>query len=368
MRSHIVTAAQMERITAHRRVQISSTVIKQRKYFQALPYMWHLYSNSIITCRIQQYVRCTGNDKPGHNLTECVSIAERVTWLPDGFLIYSGAKTCPKTKSTLTLLALANAFSFLCAFLSIGVPLLWKRIRGKQKQKSTEIKIGFIAIFWTLLLDLSKPIILGLLSRRAGYRVDLLMAIYLWSVRPRSAALAGILGFFHTEFMENALSKLVCDLVFSVAAASFALLVVIFPNRTHNPHKPDIYRIFRAGGIMMLIPAVLISLAMLMAAIDNCKLISVVKYPFREGYTKLRNVRRKKEEKIPEKTVNYETFKVNYYIFLLLSIILFVGSWMVWSTFLRMANDLYCPASLREVAIVLFTFPVIENVVKVFLR
>ena len=235
-------------------------------------------------------------------------------------------------------------------------------------EKTTGIKIGFIAIFWTLLLDLSKPIILALLSRRAGYRVDLLMTIFLWSVRPRSAALAGILGFFHTEFMENALSKMVCDLVFSVAAGSFALIVAVFPNRTRNPHKPDIYRIYRVGGILMLIPACIISLAMLMAALDSCKLVRVVKYPFREGYTKLRNLRKKKDEKIPEKTVDYEIFKGYYYMFLLLSIILFVGSWMVWSTFLKMAGDLYCPASLKEVAIVLFTFPIIENVVKIFLR
>ena len=291
-----------------------------------------------------------------------------MTWLPDGFLIYSGAKSCPKTKSTLTLLALANAFSFLCALISVGTPLLWKRIRGGPTKTTTGIKIGFIAIFWTLLLDLSKPIILGLLSRRAGYRVDLLMTIFLWSVRPRSAALTGILGLFHTDFMENALSKMVCDLVFSVAAGSFAFLVAIFPNRTRNPHKPDIFRTYRVGGILMLIPCCIISLAMLMAALDNCKLIRVVKYPFQEGYTKLRNVRRKEDEKIPERTVDYEVFKGHYYTFLLLSIILFIGSWMVWSTFLKMASDLYCPATLREVAIVLFTFPVIENVVKVLLR
>lgn len=291
-----------------------------------------------------------------------------MTWLPDGFLIYSGAKACPKTKSTLILLALANVFSLLCALLSIGLPLVWKRIRGGRIETTTEVTIGFIAIFWTLLLDLSKPIILGLLSRRAGYRVDLLMAIFLWSVRPRSAALAGILGFFHAKFMENALSKMVSDLVFSVAAGSFALLVAIFPNRTRNPDKPDIHRIYRVGGILMLIPACIISLAMLIAALDNCKLISVVKYPFREGYTKLRNFRRKKDEKIPEKTVDFQMFKGYYYQFLLLSIILFVGSWMVWSTFLKMAGDLYCPATLREVAIVLFTFPIIENAVKVLLR
>jgi hypothetical protein len=82
-------------------------------------------------------------------------------------------------ESTLTILAIAYAFGFLCALLSIEAPLRFEAHPRRANGKHQEIKIGFIAIFWTLRLDLSKPIILGIMSRRAGCRVDLLLAIFL---------------------------------------------------------------------------------------------------------------------------------------------------------------------------------------------
>jgi hypothetical protein len=248
-----------------------------------------------------------------------------------------------------------------------GIPLLIRRIRKGPGWEHTEIKIGFIAIAWTLLLDVAKPIVLGVIAQRQGYKVDLLMAVFLWSIRPRSAFMSGLLGFFHPQFMEHAIGKMGVDVVFSLPAAAFAINAAFFPNRTKNPAKPIIYKYYQAGAIMMLIPAVIVGLAFLGLSIDHCKLIRLVKYPFREGYTRVRNIGKKEEEKRPEHYVHLSMFKGWYYIFLILGGILFIGSWMVWATFLEMAGDLYCPASLKEVIIVLLVFPVVENAVKLVL-
>jgi hypothetical protein len=314
--------------------------------------------------RAQQYVRCTNiNDA---NVTDCVvQNAEKATWLPKEFLIYSGMSKCPRPKKVLTYLAVSNLIALISATLS-NTTVLKHLIGRKQMFEHTEIKLSFLSLFVSIGVHISIPFIIGVILQEQGYTVNWLQQVLIWTVRPRVAPIIALLGFVHASWMETAINEMVADLLFSVPAIVFAIFAAFFPNKTTNPAKPSEYHFYQAGGIIMLIPGVIIAMALGFSVLAKCAPLRAFKYPAQDLWRLLRNPIRKLQKKkpIPQREVHISNFKGSFFIFFGLGIILYVGSWLVWTSFLDMAGDLYCPASLNAVATVLFVYPVILNLLR----
>ena len=314
--------------------------------------------------RGQQYVRCTNiNDA---NVTDCVvQNAEKATWLPKEFLIYSGMSKCPRAKKVLTYLAVSNLIALISATLS-NTTVLRHLLGRKQMFEHTEIKLSFLSLFVSIGVHISIPFIIGVILQEQGYTVNWLQQVLIWTVRPRVAPIIALLGFVHASWMETAINEMVADLLFSVPAIVFAIFAAFFPNKTTNPTKPSEYHFYQAGGIIMLIPGVIIAMALGFSVLAKCAPLRAFKYPAQDLWRLLRNPIRKlrKKKPIPQREVHISNFKGWFFIFFGLGIILYVGSWLVWTSFLNMAGDLYCPASLNAVATVLFVYPVILNLLR----
>ncbi|KAF2801768.1 uncharacterized protein BDZ99DRAFT_217408 [Mytilinidion resinicola] len=327
-------------------------------------------SVNLLICQYQaaqQYVRCTSTDNT--NVTDCVvSNAEKATWLPYQFLIYSGSEKCPRAKKILTTLAISNVIALLSAALA-NTTVIKHLIGRKQMFEYTEIKLNFLSMFVSIGIHVSIPFIIGVLLEKQGYTVNWLQQVLIWTVRPRVAPVIAILGFINASWMETAVNEMVADLLFSVPALVFAVYAAFFPNKTTNPAKPAEYKLYHAGGIIMIIPGVIIAFSFLMGMCLRCAPFRAFKYPAQDLWRILRNPVRKlqKKEPVPQREVHISNFKGWYINFFGLGIILYIGSWLVWASFLNMSGDLYCPASLNTVATVLFVYPVILNVLRAFL-
>ncbi|OCK97224.1 uncharacterized protein K441DRAFT_15735 [Cenococcum geophilum 1.58] len=159
--------------------------------------------------------------------------------------------------------------------------------------------------------------------------------------------------------METAINEMVADLLFSVPAIVLAIFAAFFPNKSTNPAKPSEYHFYQAGGIIMLIPGVIIAMSLGFSVLAKCAPLRAFKYPAQDLWRLLRNPIRKlrKKDPIPQREVHISNFKGWFFNFFGLGIILYVGSWLVWTSFLDMVGSLYCPASLNVVATVLFVYP-----------
>jgi len=307
--------------------------------------------------RAQQYVRCTNiNDA---NVTDCiVQNAEKATWLPKEFLIYSGTSEYPRAKKVLTYLAVSHLIALISATLS-NTTVLRHLIGRKQMFEHTEIKLSFLSLFVSIGVHISIPFIIGVILQEQGYTVNWLQQVLIWTVRPRVAPIIALLGFIHASWMETAINEMVADLLFSVAAIVFAIFAAFFPNKSTNPAKPSEYHFYQAGGIIMLIPGVIIAMALGFSVLAKCAPLRAFKYPAQDLWRLLRNPIRKlrKKDPIPQREVHISNFKGWFFNFFGLGIILYVGSWLVWTSFLDMVGGLYCPASLNVVATVLFVYP-----------
>ncbi|KAF2106543.1 hypothetical protein BDV96DRAFT_329712 [Lophiotrema nucula] len=327
---------------------------------------------NLLICELQaaeQYVRCTNAEssktQPA-NTTACITDnAEKATWLQKDFLVFSGAPSCPKAHKLLTTLAISNVIAFLSALLSNTH--LWKTLFSKSKDFSyNEIKINFLSMFISIGVHVSIPFIMGVILEKQGYTINWIQQVFIWTVRPRAAPVIAILGLFHASWMEIAINEMVADLLFSIPAVNFAVFAALFPNKTKNPVKPAIYKLFHAGGIMMLIPGVILTLALFAGFCLRCAPLRAFKYPAQDLWRLISNPIRKarKKPELEKKTVDVTVFKGWFWQFFILGIILYIGSWLVWASFLNMAGDLYCPASLNKIAAVLFLYPVVLNVVR----
>ncbi|OCK82701.1 hypothetical protein K432DRAFT_402656 [Lepidopterella palustris CBS 459.81] len=282
-------------------------------------------SLNLLLCQyegVQQYVRCTNiNDV---NVTDCViQNAEKATWLPNEFLIYSGSNKCPRAKKVLTTLAISNVIALVSAALS-NTTVLKHIIGRKQMFEYTEIKLSFLSLFVSIAVHVSIPFIIGVLLEKQGYTVNWLQQVLIWTVRPRVAPIIALLGFINASWMETAINEMVADLLFSVPAIVFAVFAAFFPNRTTNPAKPSEYKLFHAGGIIMLIPGLIIAMAFGIAMMARCAPLRAFKYPAQDLWRILRNPIRKlqKKEPIPQREVHISNFKGWFVIFFGLGIIL----------------------------------------------
>ncbi|ORY01426.1 hypothetical protein BCR34DRAFT_605922 [Clohesyomyces aquaticus] len=330
---------------------------------------------NLMYCQMQaaeQYVRCTNaqSSKPGTNSTLCVTEnAEKATWLPKEYLVYSGAASCPRAGKVLLYLGISNLIAFVSALLSNTQ--VWKGLFSSTKEyEITEVRVNFLSIFISIGTHISIPFIMGIIIEKQGYTVNWIQQVLIWTIRPRVAPIIAILGLINASWMEIAINEMVADLLFSAPAGAFAIFAAFFPNKTTNPAKPAIYTVFHAGGIIMLIPCVIIVLALLIGALNKCAPIRAFKYPAQDLWRLISNPVRKirGKEQLEKKSVDMAQFKGWFYIFFGLGIILYIGSWMVWASFLKMAGDLYCPAKLDKLAAVLFAYPVALNAVRVFVQ
>ncbi|KAF2730241.1 hypothetical protein EJ04DRAFT_527123 [Polyplosphaeria fusca] len=327
---------------------------------------------NLLICELQaaeQYVRCTNSltsSNSTSNTTSCITDnAEIATWLPKDFLVFSGTPTCPTAHKLLTTLAISNIIALASALLSNTQ--LWKNVLSRAKVAlPPAIRLNFLSMFISIGVHISIPFIMGIILQKQGYTINWLQQVLLWTVRPRAAPLIAILGFFHASFMETAINEMVADLLFSIPAANFAVYAALFPNKTKNPMKPAVYKVFHAGGIIMLIPGVILTLALMIGFCNKCAPIRAFKYPLQDLMRILSNPVRKvmKKDEMERRSVDVTIFRSYFIQFFVLGIILYIGSWMVWSSFLQMAGDLYCPASLGKVAAVLWCYPVILNAVR----
>ncbi|KAF2269348.1 hypothetical protein CC78DRAFT_539906 [Lojkania enalia] len=329
-------------------------------------------SLNLFTCEMQaaeQYIRCTNaqsSTKPPLNTSACVTDnAQKATWLPKDFLVFSGAPSCPKASKLLSTLAISNIIALFCAVLFNTH--LWKTLFGKSKSwEYTEIKLNFLSMLWSIGVQISIPFIMGVILEKQGYTVNWIQQAFLWTVRPRAASIIAIAGFFNGSWMEHAINEMVADLLFAIPAVNFAVFAAIFPNKTRNPAKPDTYKVYHAGGIIMLIPGGILLLALIGGMILRCAPIRAFKYPLQDLWRLVSNPFRRYmgKQKLEKKTVNFQEFRSWYINFFILGIVLYIGGWMVWASFLKMAGDLYCPASLNKVAMVLWVYPILLNVVR----
>ncbi|KAF2469577.1 uncharacterized protein BDR25DRAFT_356309 [Lindgomyces ingoldianus] len=328
-----------------------------------------MQARQLTSSSAEQYVRCTNaqSSTPGSNSTLCViENAEKATWLPKQFLVFSGSSTCPTAHKVLTYLAISNLIAFVSALLSNTQ--VWKTLfRRSKAYEYTDIKLNFLSMFISIGTHIAIPFIMGVILEKQGYTVNWIQQVLLWTVRPRIAPIIAILGFINASWMEIAINEMVADLLFCIPATNFAVFAAFFPNKTKNPAKPDLYKIYHAGGIIMLIPGVILTFTLLVSFCLKCAPIRAFKYPFQDLWRLVSNPFRKlmKKEQLEKRTVHISVFKGWFIIFFFLGIILYVGSWMVWASFLKMAGELYCPAKLNKIGAVLFAYPVVLNALRV---
>ena len=299
-------------------------------------------------------------------VAECVSKnAQKVTWLPSYFLIFSGIEDCEDTSTLIRTVALENVEAIVLAILANKYLIMYLFRRYKAMRDFQRVQIKFLNLFCTLVIQLAQPIVIGILLRQQGIRVSLVQQVYLWSIRPRPAAVIGLLGrLLHPSYMELAIDEMFADLILALPAGAFGLMAAVFPNKTHNPAKPSNFRVYSAGGIIMLIPSVAMTLAVFGSFLLRCAPFRALKYPLRDLKRIVANRFRKKDQQEEPYTVEVTQFIGWYYHFVFFGLLLFVGSWMAWSNFMKMAGELYCPTNLNWVNVVLLASPVLLNILR----
>ncbi|KAH0545404.1 hypothetical protein FGG08_000545 [Glutinoglossum americanum] len=323
---------------------------------------------------LHTYVGCTARENDTVVEKCVVATAPRINFVPIGFQVNSNGNACPQPSETIAALVRWSIIEWLI-FLLGNTPLmkrLWQRARGKSAEelRSKQFRVNILG-FWTSLgLDVGEIVIVGTLLSKVGYQVDIFKEFVIWSVRPRSAFLNGVLGAIDGGWSNEAVTDMVANILLSIFGGYLAFFGALCANHTTNPMRPLVWKTYMAGGFMASISTDVVWLSfsfMCILATFCCwkalappfRLIFKVLWfavssPFiqakvflKNGYLRMRG-RKDQREKYLALSLDNSSLMVWYYSALALCFVLFVGNWMFWTGFLQLSGELYCPGELSK--------------------
>lgn len=295
-------------------------------------------------------------------------------------LVDNGDLKCPKVSSFTRRLILWNV----CALLIIAVLasrrlLRWVFLRDKKFDDTMEFSM--LSLIFDLGVQIGATIGTAILTQREGHSNDIAKHVQLWALRPRAAAPTALLGYFHKGYIGKAIKLMVIDVLISLIAVRYLILTIqektgvtaFFgadwsrPDPTDDTsleayyQGPPGWKLYRKGGIVCLVPTgIFIFLVVASIVTCICPGVSVV-MTLRESIFRLTHFcRRTKSNPIMWKWGSKLQWTL-YTIMFLTSLVLYIGNWMVWVNFLKVAGPLYCPGSLKKLDIIWFTLPVLTN-------
>ncbi|KAH0552847.1 hypothetical protein GP486_006952 [Trichoglossum hirsutum] len=189
-------------------------------------------SFNLLACSIQTlhtYVGCTAREQDP-DVEKCVvDTAPRINFVPIGFQVNSNGNQCPHPNETIGALIRWSIIEWL-AFLFANIPFIIRLFqRHLLGQKGVELRdknfqVNILGFWGSLGLDIGEIVIVGTLLSRVGYQVDIFKEFVIWSVRPRSAFLNGVLGAIDGGWTHDAITDMVAHILLSIFAIRRAIL------------------------------------------------------------------------------------------------------------------------------------------------
>lgn len=297
-------------------------------------------------------------------------------------LVDNGDPKCPTVDSFTRRLILWNVCALAIIILLASRRLLCWIFFHKKKFDDT-MEFSILSLIFDFGIQIGATVGTAILTQRKGHSNDITKHVQLWALRPRAAAPTALLGYFHNGYVGKAIKLMVIDVLLSLIALKYLVFAIqkktgvnaffrddwAKPNITDGmswgayEQGPPGWTLYRKGGIVAMVPTA-IFIVLLFASIFTCICPGVgVVMTLREFTHRLTHCcHRTKTNPIMWKWGSTLQWTL-YTIMFLISFALYIGNWMVWVNFLKMAGPLYCPGSLKKVDIIWFTTPVLMNLV-----
>ncbi|ORY11293.1 hypothetical protein BCR34DRAFT_614642 [Clohesyomyces aquaticus] len=342
----------------------------------------------ILACQTEaaiHYTRCTAAGMT--TLTEVGYCVRNATlglgWFNYDFLVDNGDLKCPTLKSFTRRLILWNVCALIIiVFLASRRLLAYTLSLGKMKFDNN-IEFSSISLIFDLLIQVGGTVATAVLTQRKGHVNDIFKHVQLWSLRPRAAAPTAILGFFHRGYVGKAIKLMVIDALLSAVALHYLILTIQRKTGVNaffgddwakgnfttedlfssSPRGPSGWNLYVKGGIVSLVPtSIFIFLLVVSVVTCVCPGASIL-LPLREACVTLGSFFRSAKNKKNPILYSWGTkLQWSLYTFaFLISFTLYIGNWMMWVNFLKVAGPLYCPGSLRKVDAIWYTAPLLMN-------
>jgi len=373
-----------------------------------------------------QYWRCT-QQKSYDEVASCVEEnAVKIDWLPQ-LLDYNGADSCTDPDHILATLGasmLSHLIHIVCFTVCVDAWKMLKRLSGFGKDKASRGDespgtdkseprgIWAPETRWVLkpskvLLSIGREVLTSYLTiialQKAGLtgtystQLDFLQQLFVYLIRPRAAPLTGLLGFFFHGFSQTGLADLFADGVLSFVAGTSVLVPFWFLFLSQaNPAAPvQALKIVATGALLSAAPAyfflfAILLLSLFLGLMGGNLLISILLFlivpllivvflvllpilsvielvargvvKIMQLLKKLPNDRQKTFWEEPLATSNAK-FRFIYAIMWLSSVVINVGNWLFFVSYLKLDGEMFCQENISVVAAIWLLVPLAVDLV-----
>ena len=342
-----------------------------------------------------QYWRCTQQKSYG-DVASCVEEnAVKLDWLPQ-FLDYNGAGSCTDPDNILARQAgsisthLAN--TVLCA--TVGAAA-WKKLKkffGFGKDKAPR-GVWVWETRWVLkpsnvLRSIGKEILTSYLTiivlEKAGFagtystQLDFLQLLFVYIIRSRIAPFTGLLGFFQ-GFSQTGLADLFADSVLSFVVGTSILVPFWFlfvPQP--NPAAPayfffailllSLFLGLMGGNLLVSIVLFLIAPLLIAVFLVLLPILGIIEL-VAMGVVGIMRLPKKLPKDRPKTgweeplAISNAKFRFIYAVMVLSSIVINVGNWLFFASYIKLEGEMFCPADIGEVTAIWLLVPAAVDLV-----